>query len=198
MRQFQSALGALSIVALSWLSDAYQNSSEGSLLQQIFAFEDDGPPGCPPCFNCNLDDFQCTQFSYCSKSNGKCSCRAGFGGEDCSEPLCGSLAKGKDREARGDGNCVCDEGWDGINCNVCRTNQACDAMMPENTGGVCYTDGVVVKENYQMCDVTNRKILDQLKERKPQITFSCNGEDATCNFQCMLASGNFGRLADSR
>ncbi|KAG7005642.1 hypothetical protein G7Y79_00018g044490 [Physcia stellaris] len=34
-----------------------------------------------------------------------------------------------------------------------------------------------------MCDVTNVKILDQLKEQTPQITFSCNAEDATCNFQ---------------
>lgn len=34
-----------------------------------------------------------------------------------------------------------------------------------------------------MCDVTNRKILDQLKERKPQVTFSCEAEDKTCNFQ---------------
>ena len=34
-----------------------------------------------------------------------------------------------------------------------------------------------------MCDVTNRKIIDQLKDRKPQISFSCNAEDETCNFQ---------------
>lgn len=58
--------------------------------------------------------------------------------------------------------------------------------MPDKTGGVCYKSGVVVKENYQMCDVTNRKIMDQLKEKKPQITFSCNGEEETCDFQCML------------
>jgi hypothetical protein len=25
-----------------------------------------------------------------------------------------------------------------------------------------------------------------LKERKPQVTFSCKDEDKTCNFQCML------------
>ncbi|KAI9816061.1 MAG: hypothetical protein M1827_002053 [Pycnora praestabilis] len=48
--------------------------------------------------------------------------------------------------------------------------------MPEGQGGVCYTQGAVVNENYQMCDVTNRKILDQLKEKKPQATFSCNAE----------------------
>ena len=55
--------------------------------------------------------------------------------------------------------------------------------MPEKKGGICYKDGVVVQENHQMCDITNRKILDQLKERTPQATFSCNAEDETCNFQ---------------
>jgi ABC-type multidrug transport system ATPase subunit len=34
-----------------------------------------------------------------------------------------------------------------------------------------------------MCDVTNRKIVDQLKDKKPQVTFSCKTEDLTCNFQ---------------
>lgn len=56
--------------------------------------------------------------------------------------------------------------------------------MPENTGGVCYQNGEVVKENYQMCDVTNVKIRDLLEEKVPQVTFTCNKEDAECAFQC--------------
>lgn len=59
--------------------------------------------------------------------------------------------------------------------------------MPEGLGGVCYKQSVVVNENYQMCDVTNRKIRDQLKEQKPQVTFSCNAEHEECNFQCETA-----------
>ena len=55
--------------------------------------------------------------------------------------------------------------------------------MPDDTGGICHKEPQLVKENHQMCDVTNRKIIDQLKDRKPQITFSCNAEDETCNFQ---------------
>ncbi|KAG8533198.1 uncharacterized protein KY384_001981 [Bacidia gigantensis] len=55
--------------------------------------------------------------------------------------------------------------------------------MPEKTGGVCYKEGVVYKENHQMCNVTNRKIIDQLKDRAPQITFTCNAEEETCDFQ---------------
>lgn len=57
-------------------------------------------------------------------------------------------------------------------------------MMPDGKGGVCYKQGLVVRENYQMCDVTNRKILDQLKEEKPQVTFTCNAEREECSFQC--------------
>ena len=57
-------------------------------------------------------------------------------------------------------------------------------MMPDGEGGICYKDGQLVKENFQMCDITNRKILDQLKEKKPQATFSCNSETEKCNFQC--------------
>ncbi|KAL8919828.1 MAG: hypothetical protein Q9208_006561 [Pyrenodesmia sp. 3 TL-2023] len=79
--------------------------------------------------------------------------------------------------------CECEEGWGGINCNVCETDSACDSLMPEGKDGICYKEGIVVKENHQMCDVTNRKILDMLKERKPQITFACNAKEETCNFQ---------------
>ncbi|MCJ1233284.1 hypothetical protein MMC14_001239 [Varicellaria rhodocarpa] len=55
--------------------------------------------------------------------------------------------------------------------------------MPEKKDGICYKQGVVVNQNYQMCDITNQKILDQLKEKKPQVTFSCTAEPPTCKFQ---------------
>ena len=57
-------------------------------------------------------------------------------------------------------------------------------MTSSGEGGVCYKGGLVVHENYQQCDVTNKQILDQLKGQKPQVTFSCARDDATCNFQC--------------
>ncbi|KAL8872503.1 MAG: hypothetical protein Q9174_001874 [Haloplaca sp. 1 TL-2023] len=177
------ALGALAALASLQMTSAYRNYSDSSLIQSPFSTQDDRPDGCPPCFNCNLEAFQCAQFGGCNKYNGKCSCPAGFGSDDCSKPLCGSLAQGKDRPMREGDECDCTEGWGGINCNVCETDNACDAMMPEGKDGICYKEGIVVKENHQMCDVTNRKILDQLKEQKPQITFACNAEDATCNFQ---------------
>lgn len=100
--------------------------------------------------------------------------------------MCGSLADGNDRPMRDGDYCECDEGWSGINCNVCKTNQACNKLMPENTGGVCYQNGDVVNENYQMCDVTNVKIVEILDGKRPQVTFSCNAGDKTCDFQCMF------------
>lgn len=47
----------------------------------------------------------------------------------------------------------------------------------------CYKGGVNVRNQHQMCDVTNRKILDMLPDRPPQVTFSCNAADSTCAFQ---------------
>jgi len=98
--------------------------------------------------------------------------------------VCGSLGAGNNRPMRQDKYCECEEGWTGINCNVCTSNKACNAMMPEGEGGVCYQNGEVVKENYQMCDVTNVKIVDILEGKRPQVTFTCDAEDDTCAFQC--------------
>lgn len=186
MRVLWLAAAALLSSATAYKTNQYQSDFSNSLASSTpFSIYGDRPDDCPPCFNCNLDGFQCHQYANCTKSSGKCSCPSGFGGEDCSQPLCGSLAEGHNRLPRQGHDCECNDGWEGINCNVCKTNEACNAMMPEGNGGVCYREGLVVNENYQICDITNRKILDTLKEKKPQATFSCNAERAECNFQCM-------------
>ena len=172
-------------VSASFTAQESYYTSDNLLQSPLYGFEK-RPEDCPPCFNCNLEDFQCHQFAPCSKASGRCNCPAGFGGVDCAKPLCGSLADEKDREPRKGQQCACKDGWEGINCNVCQTDNACDAMMPYGSGGVCFKEGLLVKENYQMCDITNRKILDQLKGQKPQATFSCNAESAECSFQCKL------------
>ena len=183
-----TALVPLAVVlATSWTASAYQNYTGSSVIQQspYRTLFDDRPDDCPPCFDCHYEQFQCHQYANCSQYNGKCACPPGFGGDDCSEPVCGSLADGRDRAPRPSGqkSCDCKEGWEGVNCNVCQTDEVCNALMPEGTGGVCYKQGDVVHENYQMCNITNRKILDQLGDQVPQATFSCNAEDETCNFQ---------------
>ncbi|CAG8034580.1 unnamed protein product [Penicillium olsonii] len=181
------SLSLLTLAPLIGYASAWGNEfSDISLATRSPSLFDDRPPGCPECpacFNCQLDNYNCTHFAECNNYNGKCSCPPGFGGDDCSVPLCGSLADDLNRPQRDSDTCKCKDGWKGINCNVCETNDACNAMMPEGDGGVCHKQGVTIKENFQMCDVTNRAILKQLDGRKPQVTFSCEAEDDTCSFQ---------------
>jgi len=99
---------------------------------------------------------------------------------------CDSLADGPNRHTRPNDQqrCECKPGWSGINCNLCQTDDACNPLMPEQMNGTCYKGGLTVNENFQMCRVINRKIIDQLDPRVPEVTFSCHKEDATCAFQC--------------
>ncbi|PBP22172.1 ABC-2 type transporter [Diplocarpon rosae] len=181
----QRFLGTAVLVALSllWTTSAAQNYSSIDMMRAQLALMGDRPADCPPCFNCLLPAFTCGQYSDCNQFNGKCSCPPGFGGDDCFSPVCGSLADGEDRPMRSDNYCECKEGWTGINCNVCTNNKACNALMPTNEGGVCYQNGEVVHENYQQCDVTNKKIVQILDGRRPQVTFTCNANASTCDFQ---------------
>ncbi|KAK3362548.1 hypothetical protein B0T25DRAFT_8499 [Lasiosphaeria hispida] len=174
---------ALAALSLGWLASASGNYSSIDMLRAQVSLMDDRPKDCPPCFNCNLPIYSCGQFAECNKYSGKCNCPDGFGGDNCLEPLCGSLALGPDRPKREDDSCQCDDGWTGINCNVCTKHSACDALTVTGDGGVCYTGGEVIKENYQMCDVTNKAIRDLLKERIPQVTFNCKKDNRQCDFQ---------------
>ncbi|KAJ7157630.1 hypothetical protein C8R43DRAFT_997189 [Mycena crocata] len=155
------------------------------------------PEKCPPCFNCQLPAFKCGQYGVCNEYDGQCKCPAGWGGIDCLIPQCDSLADGDERRLREDGkSCECKDGWEGINCNVCKTNQAC-AGFPLAGGTpsgsdeevdpadmTCYKGGETVFNNHQMCNVTNRKIIDQVGAHRPvQVTFSCDTPSKTCSFQ---------------
>ncbi|EJF64891.1 hypothetical protein DICSQDRAFT_159875 [Dichomitus squalens LYAD-421 SS1] len=155
------------------------------------------PEKCPPCFNCQLDAFTCGNFGECSKFDGQCKCPPGWAGIDCLTPQCDSLADGDHRRQREDGKqCECKDGWGGINCNVCETDDACigfplRGQPTDNDERVsnmtCYKGGETVFNNHQMCDVTNRKILDMLPDRPPQVTFSCDQESDQCHFQFWTA-----------
>ncbi|KAI9190098.1 FAD-dependent urate hydroxylase [Blastocladiella emersonii ATCC 22665] len=136
-----------------------------------------GPDGkCPPCFNCLLPAFQCHNFGTCSSYTGRCECPAGFGGDDCAEPLCGSLVDANPRRPprRDAKQCACTDGWTGLNCNVCARDDVCNALVPPGLNGTCYASPIAVKANHQMCKVTNPKIVEMLKDDKPEVTLSCN------------------------
>ncbi|KAI4860156.1 hypothetical protein F4820DRAFT_120956 [Hypoxylon rubiginosum] len=174
------ALGALS---LSCLVLGQKNYTQVDMMRAQLALLDDRPNDCPPCFNCLLPAYECGQYADCNEYNGKCECPAGFGGDDCLEPTCGSLARGRDRPLRSGDTCDCDNGWTGINCNVCTQDNACDALMETGDGGVCYQNGEVISQNHQMCGVTNEKILSMLDGKIPQATFECKKETGLCDFQ---------------
>ncbi|AMD22151.1 HGL189Cp [Eremothecium sinecaudum] len=140
---------------------------------------------CPPCFNCMLPIFECKQYSTCNSYSGRCECRPGFGGDDCSKAVCGALSD--DRERRplkpDNGTCMCEPGWSGINCNICEQDSVCDSFVPEGLQGTCYKNGMIVKSMHQGCNVTNKQILALLNGAIPQVTFSCNKTAEECNFQ---------------
>jgi len=140
----------------------------------------------------------CGQYGECDPYNGQCNCPPGWGGIDCLTPQCDSLADGGERHLREEGKeCQCKEGWGGINCNVCETDNACTNFpvrgditsldAADSINMTCYKGGETVFNNHQFCDVTNRKILDMLPGRPPQVTFSCDKTDATCDFQFWTA-----------
>lgn len=133
-----------------------------------------------------LPIFECQQFSKCNEFNGQCECIDGFGGQNCSQPLCGGLttpSESDHRPIREGDTCNCEDGWSGINCNVCELDSVCDQFMPEGLSGTCYKNGMIVNKMHQMCDVTNVKIVEILNGKKPQVTFGCNREEQSCNFQ---------------
>ncbi|KAK0387167.1 hypothetical protein NLU13_5480 [Sarocladium strictum] len=179
------SLAVAAVALLPALAAAQSNSSfsNADMLRAHYELMDGRPKDCPPCFNCLLPAHHCSQYAGCNEFNGKCDCPPGFGGDDCLNPLCGSLPKGKDRPMRGRDNCKCDEGWTGINCNVCTSNNACNAMMETGDGGVCYQNGEVVNQNHQICDVTNKKITSLLGTQRPEVTFTCDAKSETCDFQ---------------
>jgi hypothetical protein len=104
------------------------------------------------------------------------------------QKVCDSLADGPNRHTRPSDqkSCKCTPGWSGINCNLCQTDSACDPLMPQGMNGTCYKGGMTVNQNFQMCQVINRKIIDQLDPQVPEVTFSCHKENETCAFQCIL------------
>lgn len=61
---------------------------------------------------------------------------------------------------------------------------------------VCYKGGLAVERNFQMCDVTNRKIIDTIPNNKPpQVTFSCSANGPNSN-STVPVGGRYGLLGD--
>ena len=81
-----------------------------------------------------------------------------------------------------------------------RLRHGADPATAADDAAVCYKEGFGIREVYQMCDVTSesrrnavmelsltratdRKILDMLPGRPPQVTFTCDMAAQQCGFQ---------------
>ena len=63
---------------------------------------------------------------------------------------------------------------------------------------VCYKGGLAIEQNFQMCDVTNRKIRDTIPNNKPpQVTFSCTKGGPRSNATDLADVSSFGLYDDS-
>lgn len=191
-RLFVAAVAILSRVAAA--SQLY--FAPDLLPRDLVRFDDDRDPTCPPCFNCNIPSNQCQQFGNCTSTTGHCACPTGFGDIDCSKVLCASPAAGNNRPVRPNADkdtpleerpqCECDDGWSGVNCNVCSVDRACIPLKPEGTDDadmLCYKEPMVVNQNFHQCDITNKKIIEALAPEAPKATFACNANTHSCNFQ---------------
>jgi hypothetical protein len=81
------------LIAVASCGQAYEKSrvpatspNPSKVMQQWLRRAKEGDGECPPCFNCMLPGYPCLHFSKCDEFTGRCSCPAGFGGEDCSQP----------------------------------------------------------------------------------------------------------------
>ncbi|CRK47270.1 hypothetical protein BN1723_007447 [Verticillium longisporum] len=92
-------LGALAGLApLAATQRNYTSYSDLDMARAQLALENSRPADCPPCFNCVLPAHKCNQFAPCNNYTGKCDCPEGFGGDDCIDPLCGSLGAGDNQK----------------------------------------------------------------------------------------------------
>ncbi|KAI9091704.1 hypothetical protein DFS34DRAFT_584408 [Phlyctochytrium arcticum] len=138
-----------------------------------------------------LVDSEKTCYNNATLVDGRiCDCPTGFGAENCGSPTCGSPADGLDRPLKKPGeSCLCTNGWTGINCNVCMSQDACVGPVGGLPGdpAVCISSVRAVNQNFLQCEITNKKIVEILNPRKPEITYSCNSLDSTCDFQFWAA-----------
>ncbi|KAI9199782.1 uncharacterized protein BJ171DRAFT_517045 [Polychytrium aggregatum] len=119
------------------------------------------------CYNCNTQP--CTNFGSCD--NNLCSCPVGFGGQSCASPACGSPnTKNALRPLLSSPSsvCACDDGFAGLNCNVCLRDNVC---VPPALGSnvVCNSGPRGWQRIYSSCQVIE-PMLENLYPLNSQAT----------------------------
>ncbi|KAJ1560947.1 hypothetical protein HK405_005440 [Cladochytrium tenue] len=121
------------------------------------------------CYDCSTQG--CLNYGTCTGSG--CSCPAGFGGTDCSTPLCGSAnSANSDRPTRSGDTCTCDSGFSGPNCNICESDDVCTSSGSVQSP-VCNKNVKVWKSGYMSCTV-NSALLKGVYPLTSVITFYRN------------------------
>lgn len=103
--------------------------------------------------------------------------------------VCGSLTSGDRKIPAPNQGCKCDDGWAGLNCNVCTKDEVCNPLVEAGVNGTCYTGPVVVKRHFKSCTASVPLLEEMFPEKQPAITFGCNihkQNNNTCSFQCTI------------
>lgn len=152
-----------------------------------------------------------------------CNCKDGWGGINCNGESTGVLGNdsrwrlsvaASSAETLSTGGIwyhVSHVRWWILTRPVCKDDRACKGFKLRNPVSgmvdgddddddeiplVCYKGGVAIEQNFQMCDVTNRKIIDTIPNNKPpQVTFSCSNGGPSSNSSLFAPSFGLGSLA---
>ncbi|KAI8895868.1 hypothetical protein BC833DRAFT_567131 [Globomyces pollinis-pini] len=142
-----------------------------STTRSIIQFTPTPLPPVHSCFDCKISG--CQNYGTCI--GGNCQCPDGFGGLDCIQPVCGSLATTNSLRPILDRNqCQCADGFDGLNCNICVKDDSCRYLpnAPLGASTLCNQSPRVWNEDHMsFCRISN-PLLTGFFSEKGSLTIS--------------------------
>ncbi|KIO28138.1 hypothetical protein M407DRAFT_22614 [Tulasnella calospora MUT 4182] len=107
---------------------------------------------------------QTTCSNYGSANGTQCACPPGFAGSTCAEAACGgTIFQGLSRPLASTTNgfsnittCPCQDGWGGVGCNTCQTNQACQSGYNSVFGDAASTAAATGVDATLQCNTAAR------------------------------------------
>merc|ERR1712080_70133 len=77
----------------------------------------------------------CSRHGRCNGVTGKCECDIGYGGTDCSQPVCPDCDNG---DCGDDATCLCQIGFEGTTCSEKSCAEGCDSDGGKCNEGECF------------------------------------------------------------